>query len=55
MAYSAGVGYRTAGFYLDLGWRRFTGDGITRAYAGAPAATTANAASDILMTIGFKF
>jgi hypothetical protein len=55
IAYSAGVGYRTEGFYLDFGWRRFTGEGITRAYAGAPTATSDNIASDVLMTVGFKF
>jgi hypothetical protein len=55
IAYSAGVGYRIEGFYLDLGWRRFTGQGITRAYTGAPTATSDNVASDVLMTVGFKF
>ena len=38
-----------------VGWRRYTGDGIVRPYAGAPTAITSNAATDLVMTLGFKF
>lgn len=54
-AYTAGAGVRGESFYLDLGWRRYTGDGIVRPYAGAPTAITSNAATDLVMTLGFKF
>ena len=55
MAYTAGAGVRGESFYLDLGWRRYTGDGSVRPYAGAPVATTSNVSSDLVMTLGFKF
>lgn len=55
MAYTAGAGVRGESFYLDLGWRRYTGAGSVRPYANAPVATTENVASDLVMTLGFKF
>jgi hypothetical protein len=55
MAYTAGAGVRGESFYLDLGWRRYTGEGSVRPYVGAPVATTDNAATDLVMTLGFKF
>lgn len=55
VAYSAGAGVRGDAFYLDLGWRRYTGNGNAQPYVGAPLATSTNALSDLLLTLGFKF
>ena len=55
VAYTAGAGVRGESFYLDLGWRRYTGKGSVSPYAGAPVATTDNVSSDVLLTLGFKF
>ena len=54
-AISAGAGVRLQSFYLDLGWRRYVGKGGLAPYSGAPVATTTNAVSDVLLTLGFKF
>lgn len=54
-AISAGAGVRLQSFYLDLGWRRYVGKGSLAPYSGAPVATTTNAVSDVLLTLGFKF
>lgn len=54
-AVSAGAGVRGESFYLDLGWRRYSGKGSVTPYSGAPVATTDNVANDILLTVGFKF
>ncbi|MCC6282554.1 MAG: outer membrane protein transport protein [Saprospiraceae bacterium] len=55
MGYSVGAGVRGNSFYLDLGYRRGTGQGSVAPYAGAPVATTDVVSSDVLMTLGFKF
>jgi hypothetical protein len=54
-AISAGAGVRLQSFYLDLGWRRYVGKGAIAPYSGAPVASTSNAVSDVLLTLGFKF
>lgn len=53
--YSAGAGVRWESFFLDLGYRRFTGKGSVMPYDGAPVAITDNTTSDVLLTLGFKF
>jgi hypothetical protein len=53
--YSVGAGVRGNSFYLDLGYRRGTGQGSVTPYAGAAVATTDVVSSDVLMTLGFKF
>lgn len=55
MGYSVGAGVRGKAFYLDLGYRRTTGEGSVRPYASAPIVTTDVVSSDVLMTLGFKF
>ncbi|MEI6408712.1 MAG: hypothetical protein WCR52_04980 [Bacteroidota bacterium] len=54
-AYSGGLGIRTESFYIDLGYRRYTGKGSVSAYDGAPVANTNVAKSEVLLTLGFKF
>ncbi|MEZ4966342.1 MAG: hypothetical protein R2791_13960 [Saprospiraceae bacterium] len=54
-AFTLGAGVRGESFFLDLGYRRNTGDGSVQPYAGAPLVTTDNTASDIVLTLGFKF
>jgi hypothetical protein len=46
---------RNKSFYLDLGWRHYTGKGSVLPYANAPIASTDNITNDILLTLGFKF
>lgn len=53
--YSGGVGVRGESFFLDLGYRRFTGKGSVSPYDGAPVVTTSSASSDVVLTLGFKF
>ena len=53
--YSGGVGVRGESFFLDLGYRRFTGKGSVSPYDGAPVVTTSGASSDVVLTLGFKF
>jgi hypothetical protein len=55
MAYSGGIGVRGDAFYLDLGYRRYTGSGSVSPYAGAPVATTEVVNNDLLLTVGIKF
>jgi long-subunit fatty acid transport protein len=54
-AFTAGAGVRGESFYLDLGWRRYMGNGAVSPYNNAPVATTENVTNDILLTLGFKF
>lgn len=54
-AFTAGAGIRAESFFLDLGYRRYTGEGEVKPYEGAPAAATDNASSEIVLTLGFKF
>jgi long-subunit fatty acid transport protein len=54
-AFSVGAGVRGESFFLDLGYRRSTGNGTVSPYVGAPAAQTDNTSSDIVLTLGFKF
>ncbi|MBL7825116.1 MAG: outer membrane protein transport protein [Saprospiraceae bacterium] len=54
-AFTAGAGVRGESFYLDLGWRHYSGQGSVLPYAGAPKASTDNVTNDILLTLGFKF
>ena len=54
-AYSAGVGVRGESFFLDLGYRRYTGKSSVLPYDGAPTAVTENTSSDVVLTLGFKF
>lgn len=54
-AFSGGVGVRTESFYIDLGYRRYAGNGSVAAYDGAPVANTNVAKSDLLVTLGIKF
>lgn len=55
VAYTAGAGVREESFFLDLGWRRYTGKGSVSPYSDAPVATTSNVSSNLLLTLGFKF
>lgn len=55
MAYTFGGGVRGESFYLDLGCRLGRGEGSVVPYSGAPAVSTKNRVTDILLTIGFKF
>lgn len=54
-AYTAGIGVRGESFYVDLGYRRYTGKGSIRPYSDAPVASTTVQNSDLLLTVGFKF
>jgi hypothetical protein len=54
-AYSAGAGIRSDAFYIDLGYRRYTGNGMILPYGGSPAATTSVVVNEILLTLGLKF
>ncbi|HMX40248.1 MAG TPA: hypothetical protein PKD78_07970 [Saprospiraceae bacterium] len=55
VAYTAGGGVRADAFYLDLGWRRYTGNGSAQPYVGAPLASSTNSSNDLILTLGFKF
>ncbi len=55
ISYSAGAGVRHNAYYLDLGWRRYTGSGSIQKYSGGPIASTENAYSELLLTLGMKF
>ncbi|MBK7938606.1 MAG: hypothetical protein IPJ82_16655 [Lewinellaceae bacterium] len=54
-AYSAGIGVRMESFFLDLGYRRFNGQGSILPYVGAPEVKTDVTSSDVVLTLGFKF
>lgn len=54
-AYTAGIGVRGESFYVDLGYRRYSGKGSIQPYTGAPTASTKVNNSDLLLTVGFKF
>jgi hypothetical protein len=54
-AFSAGAGIRAESFFIDLGYRRAVNEGAVSPYFDAPAATTNYGASDVSLTIGFKF
>lgn len=54
-AYTAGIGVRGESFYIDLGYRRYSGKGSIQPYTGAPVAATSVNNSDLLLTVGFKF
>ncbi len=53
--YSAGIGVKAQGFFLDLGARTSAGAGTIVPYADGPVVNTRNRVSDILLSIGFKF
>ena len=53
--FSLGAGVHTGSFFIDLAYRRYSGEGFVAAYSGAPVATTNNAANDVALTLGFKF
>ena len=55
MGYSLGAGVRGESFYLDLGYRLSSGEGVLAAYDDGPEAKTKSMAHNLLMTIGFKF
>jgi long-subunit fatty acid transport protein len=54
-SFTLGAGVRAQSFYLDLGYRRYLGEGLVQPYGGAPIATTESVTNDILLTLGFKF
>ncbi|HRI59770.1 MAG TPA: outer membrane protein transport protein [Saprospiraceae bacterium] len=53
--FSVGGGVHAGSFFIDLAYRRFTGEGIVTANTGAPTALTDNAMNDVSLTVGFKF
>ncbi|MCC6462814.1 MAG: outer membrane protein transport protein [Saprospiraceae bacterium] len=55
MGYSLGAGVRGESFYLDLGYRLSSGEGVIAAYRDGPEAKTKSIAHNLLMTVGFKF
>lgn len=54
-SFTLGAGVHTGSFFLDLGYRRYTGAGSVKPYSGAEAALTDNVSSDVALTLGFKF
>ena len=54
-SFTAGAGVHTGSFFIDLGYRRYVGEGSVAAYENAPVATTDNTASTVALTLGFKF
>lgn len=54
-SFALGAGVHTGGFFLDLGYRRYTGTSSVKPYADAPIASADNVFSDVALTLGFKF
>ncbi|MBV6438512.1 MAG: hypothetical protein EPGJADBJ_00136 [Saprospiraceae bacterium] len=54
-AFSLGAGVHTGSFFIDLAYRRSTGEGFVGAGAGTPVALTDNTMNDVSLTLGFKF
>ncbi|MCW5923415.1 MAG: hypothetical protein KIS77_13810 [Saprospiraceae bacterium] len=54
-AFSLGAGIRAQSFFIDVAYRRFTGDGIVNPGVGAPTVLTDNAFNDVALTLGFRF
>jgi len=55
LAYTGGVGVRGDAFYIDLGYRRYTGKGSVQPYPDAPVATMDVVNNELLFTLGIKF
>jgi hypothetical protein len=58
MAYTAGIGVRTANYYVDLGYRHSSSKGLISPYSDTVNPQVADLTSDgneFLMTVGFRF
>lgn len=53
--FSFGGGIHTGSFFIDMAYRRFTGEGQVKANATAPTAVTESRTGDLSLTLGFKF
>ena len=53
--FTFGAGIHAGKFFIDMAYRRLTGEGAVRATTGAPTALTDFATNDVSLTLGFKF